>query len=239
MKTPGMNIRHAKQRGGWAELRFMTKATEHGFKLAKPWAEYLPYDFVIDLGGRFVSVQVKSTMYRMSPRENGQRRGHFEINLRKCGSRGYQLADFHCLAVYVIPKDAWYIIPFVFVSPRNSIEVCPGNPANKYERYREAWHLLRELPLTSAPGVPLDEDVRHHRRPSSATRTKVRTKGRVGTDALVRPSRAGTPGRDSAPNQRNPSNKIAAKRRQNAAHGVSRGWKAENEQAPAGRKNAI
>ena len=41
--------------------------------------------------------------------------------------------------------------------------------------YREAWHLLRELPLTSAPGNPLDEDIQHRRRAGSATNTKVGT----------------------------------------------------------------
>jgi hypothetical protein len=34
-----MKIRLPKERGEWAELRFMTKATEHGFKLTKPWEE--------------------------------------------------------------------------------------------------------------------------------------------------------------------------------------------------------
>ena len=32
--SPGMSIRHAKARGEWAELRFMTRATELGFRIA-------------------------------------------------------------------------------------------------------------------------------------------------------------------------------------------------------------
>jgi hypothetical protein len=30
LKTPGMNVRHPKQRGEWVEFRFMSKAGELG-----------------------------------------------------------------------------------------------------------------------------------------------------------------------------------------------------------------
>ena len=61
MKTSGMDIRDTKKRGQWAELRFMSKAIELGFQLAKPLGDTAQYDAVLDLGGRFISVQVKST----------------------------------------------------------------------------------------------------------------------------------------------------------------------------------
>jgi hypothetical protein len=137
-KSPGVKIRDAKGRGEWGEIRFLGKATEHGFNVAKPWGESSPYDFVVDLGGRFVSVQVKSTMYEVPTRETRQRSGCFAITLRGGGSRAYHRFDFHYLAAYVIPQDIWYIIPFALVTSRTTIEVCPGSPASKYERYREA-----------------------------------------------------------------------------------------------------
>ncbi|HEY3971898.1 MAG TPA: hypothetical protein VGM18_02775 [Candidatus Sulfotelmatobacter sp.] len=37
-----MHIRHSKARGEWAELRFMTRATELGFRVTKPWGETAP-----------------------------------------------------------------------------------------------------------------------------------------------------------------------------------------------------
>ena len=147
-----MKIRQHKERGEWAELRFMTKAAEHGFKLTKPWGENTPYDVVIDLGGRFVSVQVKSTMCQKRPRKGHERPGCFSVRLHRGGDLLYKPSDFHYLAVYVIPKDAWYIIPFALVRARGAIGMRPGDRENKYERYREAWHLLREMPLTVAPG---------------------------------------------------------------------------------------
>ena len=66
MKTSGMDIRDHKKRGQWAELRFMAKATEFGYQLAKPVGDSTQYDVVVDLGGRFISVQVKSTFFQAS-----------------------------------------------------------------------------------------------------------------------------------------------------------------------------
>jgi hypothetical protein len=42
MNNEGMNIRHAKSRGEWAELRFMTRATALGFRVTKPWGRLRP-----------------------------------------------------------------------------------------------------------------------------------------------------------------------------------------------------
>jgi hypothetical protein len=47
MKNPGMYIRHPKARGEWAELRFMTRATELGFIVAKPWGDSAPFDLAL------------------------------------------------------------------------------------------------------------------------------------------------------------------------------------------------
>jgi hypothetical protein len=37
--TPGSQIRNSKLRGEWAELRFMTRAAEHGLMISKPWGD--------------------------------------------------------------------------------------------------------------------------------------------------------------------------------------------------------
>ncbi len=49
------------------------------------------------------------------------------------------------MAVYVIPKDVWYIIPasVVIHGKRTAIPLHPSNPTGKYEAYKEAWDLLR------------------------------------------------------------------------------------------------
>ncbi len=142
VKTSGMDIRNHKKRGHWAELRFMTKATELGFQLAKPLGDTAQYDVIIDLGGRFISVQIKSTYHRASK----SRPGTFEASLAHVYglNRRYKQSDFDYLAVYCIPKDVWYIIPSAVTSPRQTIRACPGDKLNQWEQYREAWHLLHD-----------------------------------------------------------------------------------------------
>ena len=67
------------------------------------------YDVVLDLGGRFISVQVKSTFFQAS----NLKPGNFVASLFHVNgpNRRYQQSDFDYLAVYCIPKDIWYIIP--------------------------------------------------------------------------------------------------------------------------------
>jgi len=142
MKTSGMDIRNRKKRGQWAELRFMTKVTELGFQAAQPLGDAAPYDVVLDVGGRFVSVQVKCTYVRgtnLTP-------GSFVANLFHAAGPGhhYRQSDFDYLAVYFIPNDNWYIIPSAQAVSKFSIRACPGDKQNQWEPYREAWHLLQD-----------------------------------------------------------------------------------------------
>ena len=60
----GAQIKNSKLRGEWAELRFMSRAAEHGLMLSKPWGDSAPYDVMIEHHGRVLRVQVKSTSSR-------------------------------------------------------------------------------------------------------------------------------------------------------------------------------
>jgi hypothetical protein len=137
-----MDIRNPKKRGHWAELRFMTKATELGFQIAQPLGDTARYDVVVDLGGRFISVQVKSTFCQASDVKPGTFVAClFHIN---GPNRRYEQSDFNYLAVYCIPKDIWYIIPSAIAACKQAIRVCPGDKQNQWEHYREAWYLLHD-----------------------------------------------------------------------------------------------
>jgi hypothetical protein len=129
----------------------MAKAAELGFKQSRPWGDSATYDVVIELKGRFVRVQVKSTMCKARGRKPHYAQGTFVANMRHISVRRYQHSDFDYLAVYVIPKDVWYIIPSTITARRAAIRVVPGDDRNRYERYREAWHLLREPPPPNPP----------------------------------------------------------------------------------------
>ena len=134
-KNPGMKIKHPKVRGEWVELKFLERAMELGLHVSKPWGDVMPYDFVIERGGRFVRVQVKSTMF--------VDRGGYSCTVRgSCGP--YQGHPFEYVAAYVFQEDAWYIIPADLVLGQGSIALYPKLENAKYEPYREAWHLLEE-----------------------------------------------------------------------------------------------
>jgi hypothetical protein len=142
VKTSGMDIRNPKKRGQWAELRFMAKAAELGFQIAEPRGDTAQYDVVLDLGGRFISVQVKSTFCQAGDTKPGT----FIASLLHVSGPGrrYQQSDFDYLAVYCITKDIWYVIPSAEASCKHAIRVCPGDKQNQWEPYREAWYLLHD-----------------------------------------------------------------------------------------------
>jgi hypothetical protein len=59
MKITGASIKQNKQRGEWAELRFMARASEHGLSISKPWGDSCRYDFIVEHAGKFLRVQVQ------------------------------------------------------------------------------------------------------------------------------------------------------------------------------------
>ena len=143
-------IESCKERGEWAELCFMAKAAEHGLRVSKPYGESASYDVGVEQDGRILRVQVKSTVYR--------RRGVDSYSLNVHGPRRqlYREGTIDFFAIYLIPIDTWYIFPFERIGKNFSLHFTVGSKRQKYEEFREAWHLLRErekvCPYTE--GVP-------------------------------------------------------------------------------------
>ena len=135
-----------KQRGEWVELQFMARAAQHCFAVSKPWGDTQAYDVGIEHEENFLRVQVKSTVVR----SGAGYRCMFLPNHRK--KHDYSLDQIDLFAAYVIPEDAWYLIPAVLLlgqRRRTMAALCPVvEPAKKasyiYEGYREAWNLLKK-----------------------------------------------------------------------------------------------
>jgi len=128
-------IRHPKRRGEWAESVFMARAAEHGLPVSTPRGDSDPFDFVVGEAGRFVAVQVKCTMAKS---QSGA--GYMCAVMHN--NQTYRKGAFDFVAAYVIPEDAWYIVPATSIQGRGALCLC--SPHGKYEQYREAWQLLRE-----------------------------------------------------------------------------------------------
>jgi hypothetical protein len=145
-------FRNFKERGEWVEAQFIAEALGRGFTVLKPWGDSQPFDVALYFGTRIVRVQVKSTSYRV----DAGYRCQFGTN-----HNGRQYAPEHIdfFASYVIPRKAWYLIPGSVLfnggqrptTPMLS-PIQPHNPNTyRYERYREAWPLLRPKPEGKRP----------------------------------------------------------------------------------------
>ena len=142
-KDQWKNFKSFKQRGEWVELRFMAAAAERGFHVLKPWGDTRPYDIGIDHSPNFLRIQVKSTTCRTGTGYFCQFKPHY---LKK---QDYTLAQLDLFAAYVIPVEAWYIIPAALLLGelrKTGIMLYPVEPLKKdrysYEAYKEAWPLL-------------------------------------------------------------------------------------------------
>ncbi len=132
-----MQIENLKQLGEWAELRFMTRATEEGLYVLKPWGDKR-YDFAVDYEGKFRRVQVKSTRFKL------KRCRCYICNTRPSHpAKLYTPEQIDFVAAYIIPLDIWYILPAKVVVLQGKVALTPSHEGHKYEPYMEAWNLLR------------------------------------------------------------------------------------------------
>ena len=136
MPIQRINIPHAKARGEWAELRFMTRAAELSLRVTKPWGDNAPYDFAIESAGQFLRIQVKCTQSRSG-------------NSYRCSLTAnhilYRPDQIDFIAAYVIPADTWYILPIAIIEGHPEIQLSPHRKTAKHAKYKEAWHLAKTL----------------------------------------------------------------------------------------------
>jgi hypothetical protein len=132
-----------KERGEWVELVFMARAVRLGFKITKPWGDSAAYDVGVEAGERTLRVQVKSTDCRVGC-------GYLCGFKPNHNSEPYTTEKIDFFGAYVIPEDAWYVIPASVVLRVKSLNLslCPVEKRKygkryRHEEYREAWELLR------------------------------------------------------------------------------------------------
>ena len=132
---------HTRKRlGELAELAFMCKAASLGFGVAKPYGDSDRFDFIVSWDRRLWRVQVKST--------RTAHRRVYEIGAHGCwgGSDVYTKDEIDLIAAYVVPEDTWYLIPIEATRGRKRLCLHPNVPRRqcyKYEKYREAWWLMK------------------------------------------------------------------------------------------------
>ncbi len=156
-KIRGCRIKGASERGAWAELYFMVLAMTYGLKVSSPYGGFGPYDVGVESSaGPILRVQVKCTLCRW--------KGHYMTNIcvtavRGNGprrTRGYAPGTVDFFAVYIVPTDDWYIFPYsVIGNKKMTLHLYTASQRSKYNKYREAWHLLVEAARRKDEG-PID-----------------------------------------------------------------------------------
>ena len=140
MRDRTARLREEKERGEWAELCFMVRAMEEGLQVGRPWGDSR-YDVGADYKDLRWRVQVKSTEY--------VRRGKsYSLNVMGPGRKPYEDGTIDFVAVFLIPEDAWYILPYDRMRNKRGERLCSihftaGSLREKYAEFKEAWHLLR------------------------------------------------------------------------------------------------
>src|SRR4051812_6145806 len=149
----GSVVRTKKDKGYLAEMAFVTKAMSLGFNVCKPMGETPGFDFVLEGGGLpgrrvpVYKVQVKSGWVEWH--------GGYPVKI-SLANRCYGADDTDFIVVYIVPEDAWYVLPVeAITSPLPS----PTRPTGRGPRtasfyphvtgskarleiYRDAWQLL-------------------------------------------------------------------------------------------------
>ncbi|HZR59138.1 MAG TPA: group I intron-associated PD-(D/E)XK endonuclease [Terriglobales bacterium] len=138
-----LSPRNKHRLGEIAEARFVAKAEDLNFAVAKPWSTRNRYDFIVDSGKRLWRIQLKCT--------NSLYDGAYQVKAacRIAGqsARSYTPEEIDYIVAYVVPRDIWYVIPLTALKGKIHLRLHPekiGRHKPKWETYREAWHLLRD-----------------------------------------------------------------------------------------------
>jgi len=144
-KNLGCRIKDPKERGAWAELYFMALAAGQGLKVSNPYGGFASYDVGVEDTGPILRVQVKCTMCRHP-------KGGYSLNIRGPRYRGYPVGSVDFFALYLVPTDDWYIVPYRVIGKRYAtLHFTPNGKREKHRKYREAWHLLLDATKGAAP----------------------------------------------------------------------------------------
>src|SRR5205807_3338856 len=124
---------NTKRMGEAIEAAFLAKVCKLRIPVCKPWGDSERYDFVVDWGTGFWSVQVKGsssldgTSYRV-----------------RAGAAGkvFTKDDMDFVVGHVVPEDAWYVVPIEIAEGLTTLWFNPRSTRARFEKYREAWCLL-------------------------------------------------------------------------------------------------
>jgi hypothetical protein len=127
------------RRGDLGEVAFVHKAMSLGFVVAKPYGQMHRYDFLVEARPNIWRVQVKTSTC--------VRDGRYQLCVQRIIHRryvAYKNSELDFVVAYLMPEQAWYVLPMSLVAGRRSFLLAPPGfrRKNPLAQYQEAWHLL-------------------------------------------------------------------------------------------------
>ena len=138
-KRSRTNFPTCQEQGEWVELCLMARAVERGFCVSRPHGDSASYDVGVEHNGRFLRVQVKSTTFC--------RNGSYTCNIIGPKRQRYPTGKVDFFAVYLVPIDLWYLVPFEVAKNNWSLNLTPCR-GHKVAQYMEACNLLKGAEAT-------------------------------------------------------------------------------------------
>ena len=134
----------------------MARAAQAGLKIAKPHGDSGAFDVIVEGAGELHRVQVKSTVVQRGdcyvcdcsfgsyqPGNGSRGVKHGGPHTWRIRHKSYSPAEVDFVAAYIIPEDTWYIVPIGKGTARTMLlPAKTRSRPNRYDSYREAWHLL-------------------------------------------------------------------------------------------------
>lgn len=115
--------------GDVAEFLFDAQAVKRKLIVNRPIHAGTVYDRVVEKGGRFYKVQIKSCNVS-SPS------GNYRVHLRRSNSSGYKKSMVDVFAVYIQETNTWYLFRNTGV---NSVRI-----STRYKDSTENWSIFNE-----------------------------------------------------------------------------------------------
>ncbi|HVP44381.1 MAG TPA: group I intron-associated PD-(D/E)XK endonuclease [Terriglobales bacterium] len=143
--------RYPKHLGDQAECAFLWQCLKRGLVVSKPVWGMAPYDFIVEVPDskairrRGQRARVQRKLWRIQVKcTRTKYQCRYAIGAHGSAHRSYRLGEFDFFAAWVIPFDAWYIIPAAEVLPVTVFALFPHVQGSwgRYEKFREAWRLL-------------------------------------------------------------------------------------------------
>lgn len=131
----------SKHLGDLGEISFMLRAKKAGYSVLTAYSSDSKYDCVLEKGGKFFKVQVKSTSTTHYYKDNS--RYYKIICSNGCDNKKkYNKSDVDYFAFFIMELDMFYIIPHCEVKSK-TVKLKPDSQNCKYSKYKEAYNLIK------------------------------------------------------------------------------------------------